>query len=311
MSLKDKIDKLPIGVIREMNKNRPRNPMYDAIHLVVEDLIPFVSKNFDLDRNIYTLGTSMITYLLSKCKNIEDYFREETIIINIKDKEIKMKAKDTPKDTFNFLLRKYFEPNNVALHGNSFNYSCILNDSLVFLRDLNGEVTPEFIRDYLIKTYKIKDYDLRESPIPNKKEYIQSLRLKTISFRDEIPYGPIKIKNKCKEYNKDFYSKAIDHFSKILKLDDNLTNEIKEEIFSKHQEGKFRHMMCLVKNESGEYTYHNSIEESHLHRCIANSIGRFFFIAKGDQKGSRYIRIRKDLEPYYLEYLKKNNLKAS
>merc|ERR1711991_722898 len=132
---------------------------------------PYVSKNFDLDKNIYNLGASMSNYLLSKCNNLEDYFREETLVFNIRGKIFKIPAKDTPKETFKYLLEKYFEPNNVAITGYSINYSCILNDSLVFLRDLNGEVTPVFKR----------------------KEYIQEMRLSGISFQKEISYGPIKI----------------------------------------------------------------------------------------------------------------------
>tara|TARA_Y100000034_G_scaffold136409_1_gene212687 strand:+ start:51 stop:983 length:933 start_codon:yes stop_codon:yes gene_type:complete len=304
MSLKDKIDKLPIGVIREMNKHRPRNPMYDAIDLVIKDLTPYVSKNFDLDKNIYNLGASMSNYLLSKCNNLEDYFREETLVFNIRGKIFKIPAKDTPKETFKYLLEKYFEPNNVAITGYSINYSCILNDSLVFLRDLNGEVTPEFIRDYLIKTYKIKEYDLKEPPVFKRKEYIQEMRLSGISFQKEISYGPIKIKNTNKDYNKEFYSKAIDYLSNILQLDGDLTKDIKEEIFSKGQDGKIQDLLCFVNDENGNCASPSKVKEEYLYRTIANSIGRFFFIARGDKEGSRYMRIRKDLEPYYLEYLK-------
>jgi len=288
----------------------PKDPIYDAIDLVIKDLIPFVSDNFDLDKNIYNLGALIFSYLQYKCENFADYFKDETLIINSKPNPLKLRPSELPKHSFEYIEEKYLNPNNLVMIATDLNYSCLLNDSLVFLRDLNGEVTPEFIRNYLLSTYKIKDYDLKELPAEKRTSFIRSLRSKFISFQDEIPYGPIMIKNTNKQYNIDFYSKAIDQLSNMLGLPEDLTLEIKKEVFSLNQNRRLKEMLAVKMNSSGNPARPSNITEEDIYRNIANSIGRFFFYQLGDAPDSRYIKIRKELEPIYLSYLNKNSKAA-
>tara|TARA_Y100000034_G_scaffold33928_1_gene41567 strand:+ start:53370 stop:54296 length:927 start_codon:yes stop_codon:yes gene_type:complete len=303
-----KWSELSIGEIRRRQEGQPKNPMYAAIDLITDDMKKYVKDNFDFDKNIYNLGSKMFSYLKYRCNNVLEYFKDYTLIINLDEGPFKVRIDNIPGDIEDHLSKTYFEPNDMAMSNERMNFACLLNDSLIFLRDLNGEVSPQFIRDHLIKTYNINPNDLKELPYEERKEFVRKKRFHYISFQDSVPYGPIEIKNTNKEYNIQFFSGAIDHLSELLDIPEDLKKEMKEVIFSPDQNRRLGEILCLNENKQGKSIRARSVTDDDLHLILANCICRFFFYALGDAPDSRYIKVRKKLEPYYLNYL--NNRKS-
>ena len=305
MSSKNDWENLSIGEIRERTKHLPKAPIYDAIDLVIEDLSPFVKDNFNSSKNIYELGPQIFIYLNAFCKNFLDYFKDDSLIINYGKGPIKVKIRDIPGDVDTYINKKYFEPNGAIVFSDTLNTVSIINDSLIFLRDLNGEVSGEFIRNYFIKTYNIKESDLPREPVYKSPIEINRRRLGCISFKDEIPYGPIHIKNTNKEYNLVFFKRAMDELSEMLYIPEELKNRMYNNLISEENIKRFNDIITPLRGKNRREVKNREYSQEDLDYMVANAIGRFFFYSGDRDKNSKYMKIREELKPYYLNYLSK------
>tara|TARA_Y100000034_G_scaffold33928_1_gene41480 strand:+ start:1170 stop:2114 length:945 start_codon:yes stop_codon:yes gene_type:complete len=314
MASEKKLKDLPIGLIRELNKNKPRSPMYNAIDLVIDDITPFVGENFDLSKNIYTLGQSNFSYLKAFCKNFFEYFKDEILILNYGDRIEKIKYSNIPGNPEEY-IQKAIDNSNMLIP-RIMNFECIINDSLNMIKKFNGEVSAEYIRDFYKKKYKIKDEDLTELPRYHNSNRIRSHRIYTISFKDYIPYGPIEIKNAHKDYNINFYTGAIKHLSNLLDIPDDLRDRMIKEILKPEYKvswgykNRLSELLIVTTDREGKDIKLGEETKEALIYTIANSIGRFFFYGWHTDDNSEYMKIRRELEPYYLRYLEKRNKAA-
>tara|TARA_Y100000034_G_scaffold33929_1_gene41580 strand:+ start:599 stop:1543 length:945 start_codon:yes stop_codon:yes gene_type:complete len=314
MSKLKKNSDLSIGEIRELNKDRPRSPMYNAIDLVIDDITPFVEKNFDLCKNIYPLAAANFFYLAKCCKNFLEYFKDETLIINHGDRIERIKPSEIPGDPEEYIKKALSNPK--LMYSEIVNFECIINDSFYMLKEFNGDVSCEYIRDYYIEKYNIDPKDLKETPYNHSLSFSKRRRVSEISFEDIVPYGPIKIKNQNKDYNIDFFTKSIKHLSTLLDIPKDLSDRMIRKILNPYYKvswgykNRLSEVLIVTTDRNGKRIGMIDATDSALYYTIANAIGRFFFYGWDTDDNSEYMKIRRELEPYYLRYLEKRSKAA-